>query len=523
MSEYKRIQDKIPEILLPLMELHFESVDKVISPGLSVVKWTSLNLQSFIETVNSSLAQLELVIDRMVGIHENRILLLLRDIQNISLVQIPESGTIEASEFFSVASELCSAAAVTIETKSKVIEKAVDELLAILMSEDENLEDLQGTEKENEPGTQTMKRKLEQKNRLALEAENLKLTYEQMLGETQYKLLRFTLECIRRRLAVKLLSYGDMATEKADNPLFEASLVLAVPSIIMKPSLDEIQQMLNRTVSAIISITKGVLRWGQQNKEGLVPVPPTGPRPLHSRSELRSQTFLDAPRPLHSRSEVRSQIMDAPGRSTSRLEHLKSTSRREMSIDRSISLKNFYRSVSEHKEIQKLVSILSSAINSTKQLTNSATSNFSKYSHLWEVEREVNMEEFVNESKPGVNEFRCEMSDYAQLSEVIADEPEVLAAGPIALSSERLKLALTTEARAWVVSYGRAMNHKYQLVMEEVFKSIDDWTKRLSRPLNDLDDIRSIMATLKEIRENEIEIDMSLDPIEVSTNGWSFS
>ena len=45
---------------------------------------------------------------------------------------------------------------------------------------------------------------------------------------------------------------------------------------------------------------------------------------------------------------------------------------------------------------------------------------------------------------------------------------------------------------------------------------IDDLTKRLSRPIKDLDDIRFAMAALKEIRENEIRIDMNLSPIEVS-------
>lgn len=44
---------------------------------------------------------------------------------------------------------------------------------------------------------------------------------------------------------------------------------------------------------------------------------------------------------------------------------------------------------------------------------------------------------------------------------------------------------------------------------------IEDYTKRLSRPIKDLDDVRQAMASLKEVRENEIFIDSSLDPIEV--------
>lgn len=51
--------------------------------------------------------------------------------------------------------------------------------------------------------------------------------------------------------------------------------------------------------------------------------------------------------------------------------------------------------------------------------------------------------------------------------------------------------------------------------MEEIFTFLEDITKRLSRPIKDLDDIRHAMAALKEIRDKEIMIDMSIGPIEV--------
>jgi len=51
--------------------------------------------------------------------------------------------------------------------------------------------------------------------------------------------------------------------------------------------------------------------------------------------------------------------------------------------------------------------------------------------------------------------------------------------------------------------------------MNEIFDFVEDINKRLSRPIKDLDDIRFIMAALKELRENEIRIDMTIGPIEV--------
>ena len=64
------------------------------------------------------------------------------------------------------------------------------------------------------------------------------------------------------------------------------------------------------------------------------------------------------------------------------------------------------------------------------------------------------------------------------------------------------------------------MNEKYRQVMQDTLDQIEDLSKRLSRPIKDLDDIRVTMTAQKELRENEITIDLSLGPIEVSPELW---
>ena len=61
------------------------------------------------------------------------------------------------------------------------------------------------------------------------------------------------------------------------------------------------------------------------------------------------------------------------------------------------------------------------------------------------------------------------------------------------------------------------MNELYRQRMQDTLDQIEDLSKRLSRPIKDLDDIRVTMAAQKELREDEITIDLSLGPIEVST------
>lgn len=84
------------------------------------------------------------------------------------------------------------------------------------------------------------------------------------------------------------------------------------------------------------------------------------------------------------------------------------------------------------------------------------------------------------------------------------------------LSVEHLKFALQQEVRDWIVRYGQACNAKYRKEMNEVSAFIDDIEKRLARKINDLEDIRLVMIAIKDLRENEIRIDMSIAPIDES-------
>lgn len=75
------------------------------------------------------------------------------------------------------------------------------------------------------------------------------------------------------------------------------------------------------------------------------------------------------------------------------------------------------------------------------------------------------------------------------------------------------------------MAFGQNCNVRYRTEMEEIFSFLEDMTKRLSRPIKDLDDIRHAMGALKEIRDREIMIDMSIGPIEVGKDmkkkNWS--
>ena len=56
------------------------------------------------------------------------------------------------------------------------------------------------------------------------------------------------------------------------------------------------------------------------------------------------------------------------------------------------------------------------------------------------------------------------------------------------------------------------------LPLSNLITTSEELSKKLSRPISDLDDVRDSMAALAKIRSKEIEIDMVIGPIEVKTN-----
>lgn len=59
------------------------------------------------------------------------------------------------------------------------------------------------------------------------------------------------------------------------------------------------------------------------------------------------------------------------------------------------------------------------------------------------------------------------------------------------------------------------MRKKYKREMDYVYAVMNEMERKLERPIRDLDDVRMIMETLKKIREQEVDMELKIDPIEV--------
>ncbi len=108
---------------------------------------------------------------------------------------------------------------------------------------------------------------------------------------------------------------------------------------------------------------------------------------------------------------------------------------------------------------------------------------YQDYEDLYITERDVAIATF-QASNPHFSDYESEMERYERLETEISNLPSTQYLNTaLTLSIEPLKLALAVEAKAWMTHYGHSLNHQYRSSMENIVKFINDYTKKLGRPI----------------------------------------
>ncbi|XP_069770267.1 dynein axonemal heavy chain 5 isoform X3 [Narcine bancroftii] len=532
LSENKRVRSKIQCYFEQLMGPHLVQVDNALQPGLTTLNWTSMNIDKFLNRVSEALEELELLLNRVNDLIEFRIDAVLQDMSTIQLCKLPEEDPIPCDEFVQETKDLCMKAAQVLHNKSSLVEEATNELINMLLDmeslskeEKQKFQRSSRNEEQKESDNKAEERNCEtsslsqdarrqmrsglssRKKRKDLElleeaAQELLCYFSHQNVDALLKVTRNTLEMIRKRIHSSSFLYfiekdHYNKQKQLSHPIFRTNITLSIPHITMIPSQDEVQQALNKTVEYIVSVSRAV---GQWNKERI---------PKRKMNERKIRSVRHGSR----ESDWEDGVLEAAVGSI--FDSSNSDISASVNLCIPVQPKNYYKCVAENKEIIKLGSVLSTAINSTKKEVLTALEQFACYHHIWQREREQAIRNFIKGS-PLLSEFETQILYYRDLEAKISSEPEYICVGALALYTDDLKIALTSETKAWMTDFGRHCNKKYRTEMENIFTFTEEVSKKLNRPIKDLDDIRIAMDALKEIREKQISIDFQVGPIEES-------
>jgi len=282
--ENERVCSKVPPLLETLLVPHCVAVDDAIAPGLTMVSWVSMNLSDYLENVTKALKKLELTIDRVTGIVNDRINVTLQQIIELPLCALPVADAITTEIFITETKHLCEAAGEKLDNWNIMVERASHELITVLLPDDEMLLiSLSDDSSKQLPGTAAHKHHLDERARLQQEAKELVTYFNRQTIDSLVTMTRRSLEMLRKRIATASHTYGDYSDDKKSverHPLFTSNVLLSLPNVVIKPSLDDIQQTVNQAVQVMVGVTKNVYLWGQDRK------PPKQTASLRSRSDL---------------------------------------------------------------------------------------------------------------------------------------------------------------------------------------------------------------------------------------------
>ena len=73
---------------------------------------------------------------------------------------------------------------------------------------------------------------------------------------------RSSLETIRKRLQQPIRYVGEQVIrEQVRNPLFRTDIILSIPNVLVKPSLDDMQSQLNKSANTMLKIGQDIPEW----------------------------------------------------------------------------------------------------------------------------------------------------------------------------------------------------------------------------------------------------------------------
>ncbi|XP_071995855.1 dynein axonemal heavy chain 8 isoform X2 [Engystomops pustulosus] len=486
---FETLRGHIHPVFADILSWNLRKAESTLHKGLTRFTWSSVGLEDFFEEIETNLQAVSQLINKVNGIHKRCINVALKDIAETLLIFLPDDGPITVDNLLAKNEIYTKTVTKHLNQRNEQIHQAVKELISII-----------GTECEPKPATTiSTKSKIRDTRRVAFtDMEKHEEVLEEPAKEEDYdkqchemfsyfngqlvdslqKCTRLSLDFLKRKLFISsafgcrdLLTWSDSGGDP--EPLVTVQVHLAMDDIVILPPLENIQQAITHVVQSALDVSRGVRRWEHWKAPDDA-----------SDQEI---TFLP----------------NVSGRQKRPHEKTKEN----------IQPKNFYSYVVESLTISELVRLLSTSVTPLRDRAKDALRGFEKYKTLWTENKESNVKDYVAENQ-SLDDIKERILYYDTLEQEVREMSPALRVGFIELNTGPIKRSICSEAKAWKLLLCSYLNEEYRVKMSEISQFICDYSKILSRPILDLDDVQSVVQALTIIRDKEIWIDRSLGPIE---------
>ncbi|XP_036329883.1 dynein heavy chain 8, axonemal-like [Rhagoletis pomonella] len=186
---------------------------------------------------------------------------------------------------------------------------------------------------------------------------------------------------------------------------------------------------------------------------------------------------------------------------------------RRVTVDENRYDRAYFRYVVDHKDIIRATTNLANGLMLYKHdVDEFLTETFNKFKYLWSADREQIIQDFVD-TNPLTVDIRDKFIYYDKITTDLEEMPAKKVIGPIEIRMEKAIVKYVEESKKWKVMLGQLLSAQYKKQLDEMVDFITEMEIVLSKPINDLDDVRQAMNCLEKIRDNFITMDMNLQLI----------
>ena len=435
-DEHERVVAEIAPVTADMLAPHVEGVEAALKPGLTDLTWTSTNIDLFLQRVHNKITSLELTVGKINDMLHNRVDANLKEASRVMLISLPEDESATCEEFVAMQNKTTKTEGHVLAVKSDEVRRSCDEIVELI---EEALP-------MNEWGS---KPPLDETAVKEFKGHYARLTYSAVLHAT-----RRSFAVLKKRVGSRF-GGGFLFLER---PFFEVTVELAVPHVVLQPSLEDIQSAVNGAAKKILNASLEIKRWGQTD--------------LNGDEENRPGVDYDA-----------------------------------------IGTGSFYDEIASDVEIVKLVLLLTGSVEGVKKRVVEHLKSYEAYDFLYLSNLQEEYAAFIAK-KPSLDMFETELMKYMSIERAVLKFAPVHVIGPLSLETQPLKLALRAEAATWKAQFAKNLHLHGKEKLEQLLQYVKETTLLLSRDVEDLEDVRKVMAIQQDIRTKESEIDAILGPIE---------
>ena len=488
---FEEVSDMIHPDIKRLFSPYHVKLRETLNCTTSDIIWTFKEWRKFCNDRLEEIDSYKDIVKKANDIYNNRLEIIIDSIIQIELYSLPDGQPWSLHDFLDNVVQKCKRAAKEVNTKSKIIEDAVEDIIELSeMGEHQKSSTQKGRIKEvnDDHCYQTVTERQNSHNQSFAAKELRKITCKRVVDKLT-QLIKLSLKSLaknfesqnseddEKNLRLFKPNRFEFEVKNMDKEIiFSLKTYLNYPDVEVRPSIDEVQNMLNNAGKIMISVAKGVGQWKQmKRRDGNMPafVPYS-----ESKREQRLYNPVKVEVPI---------IQEEPS--------------------------NFYKMVSDTKDVTKSFYLVSNSLSHFHMDIRELNEVWSKYSDIWQKDKGEFEKDLIS-LKPELRRYEELLHNYKMIKSEISQENECYYFGKFKVETKELKNTMMKEVDSWINIIATTMLQRYKSEMKHICNFIYEMDLKFDRAIVNLDDIRIIMEAQKKLREMEIDVEVNIETIQ---------